>query len=156
MHVTGEPDRPADRDEAFAARRAERDRALEAIHELEAASGKAGEGPAWADEVGDGLRVLGSALADELAESARPDALLAMVAAENPRRFHTRVEHLHRQLSDLVGQIESLRSQTFDPAAIDVTDLRHRIGSVIRAIHEYRARETDLVYEAIELDLGDH
>ncbi len=126
------------------------------MHELEAASGKAGEGPAWSGQVGDALRVLGSALADELDESARPDALLAMVAAENPRRFHSRVQHLHQQLSDLVRQIESLHSQMRDPAAIDVTDLRHRIGSVIRAIHEYRGRETDLVYEAIDLDLGEY
>ncbi len=149
-----EPDRLERREEAFAARRAERDRVLEAMHRLEAAMSRAGAGPEWPEQVAEGLNVLGSALAEELAESARPDALLAMVAAENPRRFQTRIEHLHRQLEDLARQVVSLRRQVEDPVAVDVSDLRHRIGAVIRAIHQYRGREADTVYEAIELDLG--
>lgn len=153
--MSEEPDRPAPRREAFAARQEERDRGLDAIHQLDAALGRAGEGPNWPAQVSISLSVLEAALSEELVESTRPDALLAMIAAENPRRFHSRVAHLRRQLEDLVRQIESLRGQIGDPVPADVTDLRHRIGSVIRAIHQHRARETDLVYEAIALDLGE-
>lgn len=153
--MTEQPERPPPRREAFAARQAERDRALEAIHQLDAALGRAGEGPSWSATVTKSLAALGSALAEELAESTQPDALLSLIAAENPRRFRSRAEHLRRQVEDLVRQIESLRQQIGDSPPADVTDLRHRIGAVIRAIHQYRARETDLVYEAIELDLGE-
>jgi hypothetical protein len=154
MSMDEEVDGPERRREAVTARRAERDRALEAIHSLETALGKAGVGPTWSDQVAQGLKVLGSALTDELTESARPDALLTMVAAENPRRFQTRIEHLRQQLEELAHQVESLGRQVQDPVAVDVSDLRHRVGSVIRAVHQYQAREADVVYEAIELDLG--
>jgi hypothetical protein len=36
----------------------------------------------------------------------------------------------------------------------DVADLRERLSWLIRAIRHRRARETDLVFEAINLDLG--
>ena len=144
-------------EQAFATSRLDRDRTLRAVHGLEAALGMAAGGGYWLDQVTADLGALEMAMTEEQQELNRPDALLSLIAAEHPRRFGSRIRNLQEQYDDIIRQVGSLRSQLEDPeaGAADVGDLRYRTSSIVRALHHCRARQTDLVYEALSLDLGE-
>lgn len=143
--------------EAFDVSRVDRDRTLAALHRLESALAMAAGTSEWLEEVVTDLHSLESAMKDERDELNRPDSLLAMIAAEAPRRFGPRIRGIRDQYDDITRQVGSLLKETrpTEDGTVDSTDLRHRCGSVIRAIHHCRARQTDLVYEALRLDLGE-
>ena len=154
------PTPPADPEEkaAFAGTRADRDATLAAVRRLEAAAGMAGSGRevAWLEQVIADLQLLEEAVASERDEAQRPDSLFSMIARDYARRFGSRVRQLGEQHADIARTITSLRAQlgSMRDEAIDVAELRQRLGWLADAIRHRRARETDLVYEAIELDLG--
>lgn len=143
---------------AFTVKRSGRDQTLTAIQHLETSLGRASGSEGWLAGVRSDVDALLAAMAGEQEHARRPDDLMAMIAAENPRRFSSRVDHLRAQYDDMMRHVESLWNQLdgVQPEQVDVTDLRHRLGWVLQSIHQYRARQTDLVYEAIQLDLGDH
>lgn len=142
---------------AFSASQQDRDRTLAALHDLEAALAMASASEDWLDEVKADLASLEAAMSGEKDELNRPDSLLPMIAADRPRRFGPRIRGLQEQYEDITRQVGSLlrELQQADEGQIDATDIRHRAGSLIRSIHSYRARQTDLVYEAFRLDLGE-
>jgi hypothetical protein len=142
----------------FEASRVDRDRTLQAVRLLEAALAKAAEGSTWMAEVVAALEVLQAAMSDERRELNRPDSLLALISAEHPRRFSTRVRNLRARYDDITRQVASLSDQLAGDAEMrpDPGDLRHRIGWIVNALHQCRGRQTDLVYEAIAMDLGAH
>jgi hypothetical protein len=146
-----------DQEAAFAGSSVDRDASLAAVHRLEAAIGTAGPGreDAWLQQVVADLRVVEETVVAERDETRRPDSLLSMIARDYPRRFGSRIRQLHEQHDTIVGAIGSLRAQieSMDDE-IDVVDLRQRLGWLIQAIRHRWARETDLVFEAIRLDLG--
>jgi len=141
---------------AIEASRLDRDRTLGAIHRFETALAMAAGGETWLSEVTTDLEALESAMVTERQELNRPDALLAMIAAENPRRFSSRVRNLREQYDDIIRQVVSLRDQVAhaDETRPDPNDLRQRGSWITNALHHCRARQTDLVYEAVTLDLG--
>lgn len=158
--MVAEDDRPrprADHEQAFASMSAERDRTLEALHDLEVAAGQAAPGreDAWIREISERLAVLEDAVRSEREEAARPDSLQSMIGRDYPRRFGSRIRQLRDQLDDILQQIRSLQSQIerLESQDVDYADLRRRLAWVARAVHHRRAREADLVYEAITLDL---
>lgn len=138
------------------AARADRDRTLGAIRDLELALGRAAGGEDWIVEIGSSLRALSEAMSEERRELERPDSLLAMIAAERPRRFGPRVRGIEEQYADIARQLGSFRREL--EASAETTDsgeLRHRAGWIIRALHNCRNRQADLVFEALGVDLGD-
>lgn len=141
---------------AFEASRAERDRTLLAVHRLESTLGAAAGGRDWQARVSRDLAGLGEAVVAEGEEARAPDSLLSLIAAENPRRFGSRVDHLRRRFGDVAAHISGLRKRLeaggFGP---DAEDLRREVNDIIRTIRNHRERESDLVYEALELDLGE-
>lgn len=143
---------------AFEVSRTDRDRTLDALRTLEEALGGAAPGREtdWLKRVVADFESLEKALKKEFDESNRADGLLSMIARDYPRRFGSRVRQLREQGNDIYGQVMSLRAQLaeIEDDPLDFGDLRHRIDWLMRAIHHRRARETDVVYEAIELDLG--
>ncbi len=143
-------------EEAYATSRIDRDRTLVAAQRLETSLGRAAGGAKWLASVSLDLEAFESAMRDEQAELHRPDALLSLIESEHPRRFGPRIRGIQEQYDDLIRQVVSLRRQLGDPAEAksEVADVRQRIGWVIRALHHCRARQTDLVYEALGLDLG--
>lgn len=147
-------DHPIRHDAAFDASRVDRDRTLAAIHDLETAAAHAAQPSGWLTAVQRDLEALESALTEEDRQSLEPDGLLSLIAAEDRRRFGGKVRRLREQRTDILRQVTSLRSQLGDHTETDPLDLRHRIAWVVRALHHYRAMETDLVYDAIERDLG--
>ena len=144
----------ADQREAFSASRADRDRTLDAIHSLETALARAA---AWFAGVVADLEALEAAMAEERRELIRPDALLAMITAAHPRRFGPLVRNLQEQYADLIRQVASLRDQLAHAAGDQSVagDLRQRASWIISALHHCRARQADLVYDALEIDLGE-
>ncbi len=150
--IRNEPD---DLGSAFTASRVERDRTLEEVPRLESALEKASAGKSWLVEVMDHLDRLESAMAEEQAELHRPDALLALIAAGHPRRYRSKIRNLRAQYDDLVRQTAALRTQLGAGGDVDATEVRHRIGWILQAIRHCRAVLTDLVYDALELDLGE-
>lgn len=144
---------------AFADTNIGRDATLAAVRRLEAAAGTAGTGREkdWLEQVVADLNVLERAVAAERQEASRPDSLLSMIARDYPRRFSSRIRQLREQHEDVAQTIASLRTQLQsmrDEPTIDVTDLRERLSWLADAIRHRWGRETDLVYEAIRLDLG--
>lgn len=142
---------------AFAASKADRDRTLETVHVLESTVGMAAPGreKEWLQQVGSALGSLEDAVATERAESLRPDSLLSLIGQDYPRRFGSRVRQLREQQDDIGRQIASLRNQIDEVERdVDFSDIRQRLSWLVRAIHHRRARESDLVFEAISLDLG--
>jgi hypothetical protein len=138
------------------AARADRDRTLGAIRDLEVALGRAAGGEDWITEIGSSLRALSEAMSEEQRELQRPDSLLTMISAERPRRFGPRVRGIKEQYADIARQLGSFRREL--EASGDVTDsgeLRHRAGWITRARHNCRNRQADLVFEALGVDLGD-
>lgn len=142
---------------AFTASRLDRDRTLRAMHRFETALAMAAEGGAWLTEVTTDLAALEVAMVEERRELDRPDALLSMIAAEHPRRFSARVRNLREQYDDIIRQVASLRDQLarVQDTPPDAGDLRQRASWIIHALHHCRARQTDLVYESIAMDLGE-
>lgn len=153
--MTEEPGRETR--EAFSTSREDRDRTLDALHDLESALAMASASDDWLDEVKTDLASLETAMSGEKDELNRPDSLLTMIAADRPRRFGPRIRGLQEQYEDITRQVGSLlrELQQAPDGHTDATDIRHRAGSLIRSIHSYRARQTDLVYEALRLDLGE-
>jgi hypothetical protein len=138
------------------AARADRDRTLGAIRDLEVALGRAAGGEDWITEIGSSLRAHSEAMSEEQRELQRPDSLLTMISAERPRRFGPRVRGIKEQYADIARQLGSFRREL--EASGDVTDsgeLRHRAGWIIRALHNCRNRQADLVFEALGVDLGE-
>jgi hypothetical protein len=150
-------DETAIHETAFAASRVDRDRTLRAIHRFETALAMAAEGETWLTEVTTDLQALETAMIEEQRELNRPDALLAMIAAEHPRRFSSRIRNLREQYDDIIRLVASLRDQVApgEDTHPDAGDLRERASWIIRSLHHCRARQTDLVYEAIAMDLGE-
>ena len=142
---------------AFVGSSVDRDATLDAVHRLEAAIGTAGPGreDAWLRQVIAGLRMVEETVVAERDDTHRPDSLLSMIARDYPRRFSSRIRQLHEQHDTIVATIGSLRAQIESMSdEIDVADVRQRLSWLLHAIHHRWARETDLVYEAIRLDLG--
>ena len=148
---------PSSREEKFEATRLDRDRTLAAVHRLETALAMAAGGADWSSEVVADLDALAAAMEEERSEFHRPDSLLSMIAEEHPRRFRSRIRNLAEQYDDVVRQVVSLRDQLAgsDDTDTDVPDVRRRAGWLVQALHHCRARQTDLVYEALEMDLGE-
>jgi hypothetical protein len=143
---------------AFADSRSDRDATLEAVHRLEAAAGTAGSGREveWLEQVAADLQLVEEAVARERAEAERPDSLLSMIARDYPRRFGSRIRQLRDQHEDVGTTISSLREQleAMQEGSIDIADVRQRLAWLAGAIRHRWAREADLVFEALRLDLG--
>jgi hypothetical protein len=146
-----------DQTRAFIGSLEERDTALVAVHRLEAAAATAGPGreDAWLQQVVADLRTLEDVFLADREEAQRPDSLLSMIARDYPRRFSSRIRQLTEQREGIIDSMTTLLAQLESVGTvIDVDDLRQRLGGLLQAIRDRWARETDLVYEAIRLDLG--
>ncbi len=143
--------------DAVARSRADRDRTLAAMHALEHMLGAAAPGRerAWKQEVLAALHALESAMQDQDASGEQAESLLSEILQIDPR-FEFRVTQLRRQLSDLRRTAASLRSQLEQPsdATPDYADIRQRLDGLLTALRHYRAQETDLIFEAYNVDIG--
>jgi hypothetical protein len=133
------------------ARRADQDRTLAAMHELERALGAAAPGreSSWREAVRSALVVLDEVTDDEYANAASPDSLLSDIKRTQPR-LRTRVRGLRIQYGHLRQTIASMRAELAKPDddGTDYADVRQRLAWLLTALRHQRARESDLIYEA--------
>jgi DNA repair ATPase RecN len=143
------------------ARRADQDRTLSAMLELEVALEAAAPGrePAWRADVLAALAVLDDATNDEYTNANDPDSLLSDIKRSQPR-LRTRVRGLRTQYEQLRQALVSIRSELAAPddESSDYADVRQRLSWILTALRHHRARESDLIYEAyydaFHTDLG--
>ena len=143
---------------ALAASRSDRDRALEAMQALEAATGAAGPGRdvEWHTAVIGALRHLQDALAEQTAAYANPASLMTQAAQDDPR-LRTLVRQLHHRWSDLEATAETLARELQARQAADDTSIatiREQVRWLMTALHHHRAREADIIFEALGVDLA--
>jgi hypothetical protein len=133
------------------ARRADQDRTLAAMHELEAALAAAAPGreSSWRAGVLAALVVLDEATDDEYANATKPDSLLSDIKRTQPR-LRTRVRGLRTHYAQLRQTITSIRAELAKPddESTDFADVRQRLAWLLTALRHQRARESDLIYEA--------
>jgi len=133
------------------ARRADQDRTLAAMHELEAALGAAAPGreSSWRAAVLAALVALDEVTDDEYANATAPDSLLSDIKRTQPR-LRTRVRGLRTQYAHLRQTITSMRAELGKPDedGTDYADVRQRLAWLLTALRHQRARESDLIYEA--------
>ena len=133
------------------ARRADQDRTLTAMLDLEVAleTAAAGRAPAWRAGVLAALEVLDEATQGEYSNAEQPDSLLSDIKRTQPR-LRTRVRGLRTQYEQLRQAIVSIRTELADPdePGSDYADIRQRLSWMLTALRHQRALESDLIYEA--------
>jgi hypothetical protein len=145
-----ELDNAPSRDE-FASQRADQDRTLAAMHELEAALGSAAPGreQEWRERVDDTLEALSTVVGEEEANSRAPDSLLSDLERNHPR-LRSRVHGVRAQYTHIREALAGFRRELAGAtdAVPDVADVRERFAWLFSALRYQRARESDLLYEA--------
>lgn len=144
-------------DPAVESTRAGRFDTLDALHALEEAL----DAPTprrertWLHRVLAAVDVLSATLDAQAATDREAQSLLTEISRDDPR-FAPRVDRLRAEQADLRIALTSLRDQLAPEASlpVDTADIRDRLASLARRLRAHRAREADLVYEAVNIDLG--
>jgi hypothetical protein len=137
--------------------RDDRQRSLDAMHLLEAMAGAASPGREldWRGDVVEALRGLSAAIAEQDATYDDPASLLNEIALEHPR-LRTWIRQLRRQWQELADSASALatRLAEADDAAWNPAEVREQLRWLMSSLHHHRAREADVVFEALNVDLG--
>jgi hypothetical protein len=107
----------------------------------------------WANLVLEALGALEDAMLRQEAELEGEDNTLAALARDQPRLL-PRIQQLRQQYSDLVRQVSSLREQLIGEGAPQSEETRQRLAWILTALKHFQAKETDLMYEALQVDIG--
>jgi len=107
---------------------------------------------AWTRRVADQLGKLQTALHASREEIHSNRGLFAEIVAECPWLL-PRVEKLKPLYQKLEQQIVELQRE-LDPSNPNVDQLRHQLGQMLNSLRNVQATETELIFEAIGLDLG--
>jgi hypothetical protein len=137
----------------------DRDRTLEAMHALETAVGRAASrrDDGWKVTVDAALAQLVMAFADQRASYRDPASLMAQIAQDDPR-LRTFVRQLHHRFDELADAASTQREQLARARSLDawtIADLRDQTRWLMTALHHHRAREADLVFDALGIDLSE-
>jgi hypothetical protein len=155
-HVENKPPDPQ-RVRSVDASRADRQRSLDAMHVLEsmASSAAGGREGAWRAEIVQALQSLSEAIAEQERTYDDPAGLFTELALEHPR-LRTWIRQLRRQWQELAATTAALagRLSEADDAAWNPADVREQLRWLMTSLHHHRAREADLVFEALTVDLG--
>jgi len=150
------PDRDHRVEQASQQSRETRDASLHALHVLEFAL--AAPAPrrerTWLHRVTTALDALAVALGRQIHAEDESLGLLSEIALCEPR-YAAQIARLRQEQLDLSIAVASLREQ-IEPhpeLPIDTADVRDRLASITRRYRQHRARESDLVYEALGFEL---
>jgi hypothetical protein len=137
--------------------RRDRDRILEAMHALETAVGSAASrtNDGWKLAVDAALAQLEAAFAEQWRSYQDPVSLMAQIAQDDPR-LRTLVRQLHHRWHELATAASALRTRLAREVSLDawtIADLRDETRRLMNTIHHHRAREADLVFDALAIDL---
>jgi hypothetical protein len=142
---------------AAATSRANRDASLEALRALEEAVSAPvpGREDRWLDMVVNALDQLTTALETQAGDDAGAASLLSEIAVDEPR-LKPRIDRLREEHDDLRAAAASVRHHVAPPAesAIDIAEVRDRLTSIAHRFRQHRAKEADLIFEAVNINLG--
>lgn len=146
------------RDQAIDSSRLTRERMLKAMRVLESALSKAAprRESAWRTAVVTALGALERTMQEQAGELCSDEGLLADLLVESPR-LDNRIEALRREHADLVHEIGSLREEFLssdEDHLPNIADMRQSLARLLTALRDFQARETDMIYEAIQVDIG--
>lgn len=130
--------------------------ALEVLETALAAPGP-GRELDWLNKVTASLDTFIAAIDHQSATSRSGEGLLSQIVTSEPR-LTWQIDGLERELDDIRASARSLREQITPEQStprIDVADIRNRLTSIANRYQSHRAREADLVYDAIDIDLGE-
>jgi hypothetical protein len=137
--------------------RADREASLDALRALEDAlsAPTPRREDAWLGDVVAALDTMATALDTQASGDAETASLLSEIAADEPR-LQPRIERLRHEHQDLRDVVASLRTQIAPTSGLDIdtADIRDRLAAVARRFRHHRAREADLIYEAVNINLG--
>jgi hypothetical protein len=148
----------AQREVAVDDNRTQHVRLVFAVHRLEACLGQAAPGreSCWQEEVNKALDLLLAAMRESRDCVCKDDGLIAEIQVEKPFLMR-RVKNLRAEFDGLFNQASALQDQIKDAAdtqQISFADLRQRMDWLISGLKLHQAKEADLVYEAINVDIG--
>jgi hypothetical protein len=131
---------------------------MEALHRLEDAL----DAPTprrertWLHRVLAALDGLAAMLDAEAASDEDTNSLLTAIR-RHASGLASQVDGLRAEQADLRIAVTSLRDQLAPNAAVpvDTADIRDRLAGVARRLRAQRSRESDLVYEAVDIKLSD-
>jgi hypothetical protein len=138
--------------------RTDRNTSLDALHALEAALSEPAPSrhSQWIDTVRGALEQLQQALDAQAASDREATSLLSEVASDQPRLI-PRIDRLRRQHKSLRESVQATLdelSAQADQDHLDTADVRDRVADLARRLRHHRAQEADLIYEAVNLNLG--
>lgn len=139
--------------------RNDRERLISTIHQLEWALSSAAptRERAWMPPVLSAMRSLESAMQQQYANAESADGLLSQIINDAPH-LAPRVDRLKKEYRDLLRQMSTLRDQ-FESGSNayelpNFVDIRQRLAWLLNAVRHHQSRETDLIFEAVNTDLG--
>jgi hypothetical protein len=136
----------------------DRNTSLDALHTLEAALSE----PAptrrhqWVETVRGALDALQHALDVQAAGDSEAASLLSEIANDEPRLI-PRIDRLRRQHQGLRDGVRATLDELgvqADHGHIDTAEIRDRVAELARRFRHHRAHEADLIYEAVNINLG--
>jgi hypothetical protein len=137
--------------------RVNRDSSLEALRSLEEAlaAPTPGRENQWLALVVRALDELTDALDAQAGGDAEHTSLLSEIGVDEPR-LQPRIRRLRQEHDDLRAAALSMRQQIAPEGGVatDTAHIRDRLASIARAVRQHRAREADLIYEAVNINLG--
>ena len=129
-----------------------------AMHRLESCLGHAAPGrlEAWCDEVHSSFDLFITAMRESQECVINDKGLIEDIKTNSPHLLH-RIDELANEFNGLLEQSVSLQkeiSQIKDANHANFADLRQRFGWLLTAVKHQQAKEVDLVYEALNVDIG--
>ncbi len=143
--------------EASNAAHQDRLRVVDLMYELEAAlaAPSFSRVEPWYQQVRNQLQQLRAVLHTSREEINSKQGLFAEILEESPWLL-PRVEKLKDMYREVETEIDTVQ-QELDDRPVEpenVGDVRHRLGELLQKLREVQAAETELIFEAIGVDLG--
>ena len=128
------------------------------MHRLEHSLGQAAPGreEKWLGDVVKALELLVVAMNESQDIVCRDDGLIEEIKHTTPRLL-SRIANLRDEFDGLLQQATTLREQLKQAVSRSntaFTDLRQRMDWLLSGLKHHQAKETDLIYEAINVDIG--
>ncbi len=129
-----------------------------AMQRLESCLGHAAPGreAAWQEEVNQSLDLLIAAMSESRDCVSRDGGLMEEIKS-NHQHLLPRISNLRAEFDGLHNQAKAFQDQIKDSsqnAELGFSDLRQRMTWLLAGLKHHQAKESDLIYEAINVDIG--